>query len=333
MATLLAADIGGTKSELAIFEIAAQSYTPVIRKRYVNRHFSDISHVITSFLSEVDTPPLYCSIGVAGIVAGRKAKLTNLPWQVECHDLEQQFGFEKVVLINDLTAMCSGIPLLLPDDLIELQEGEAAGRNEVKGVIAPGTGLGQGFMVETAGHFFARGSEGGHVDFGPVNEEQVALLSWMQKKKQPVSYETLIAGPGIPALYSFCRDYYALEESHAIMEQMKEQKDRTPVIVSGAIRSPSCPLCKKTIDLFLSILGSEAGNLALKLYARGGIYVCGGIVPRLVGKVSFSGFMKSFLNKGQMTDLMKSIPVDLVLRGDAALLGAARIGRQIQSGD
>ena len=333
MATLLAADIGGTKSELAIFEIAAQSYTPLARKRYVNRYFSSLTDVITSFLSEVDTLPRYGSIGVAGIVAGRKAKLTNLPWQVECHDLEQQFGFEEVVLVNDLTAMCSGISLLRPDDLIELQKGAAAAQNEVKGVIAPGTGLGQGFMIETAGHFFARGSEGGHVDFGPVNEVQVALLSWMQKKIQPVSYEALVAGPGIPGLYSFCRDYYALEESHEIVEQMKEVKDQVPVIVSGAVKRPSCPLCKKTIDLFLSILGSEAGNLALKLYARGGIYVCGGIVPRLVGKVSFTGFMDSFLNKGQMTDLMKSIPVYLVLRGDTALLGAARIGQQIRPGD
>lgn len=332
MATLLAADIGGTKSELAIFELAAQNCSPIIRRRYVNRHYSGLSHVITTFLSEVDTPPLYGSIGVAGIVSGRKAELTNLPWQVECQDIERQFGFKKVVLVNDLTAMCSGISLLFPDDLVELQKGAAVAKDEVKGVIAPGTGLGQGFMIETAGHFFSRGSEGGHVDFGPVNEEQVALLSWMQKKKQPVSYETLIAGPGVPSLYAFCRDYYALEESDEIMEQMKEQKDHTPVIFSGAVKSPSCPLCKKTVDLFLSILGSEAGNLALKLYAKGGIYVCGGIVPRLVGKVSFTGFMNSFLNKGQMTELMKSIPVYLVLRGDTALLGAARIGQQIRPG-
>lgn len=123
MATLLAADIGGTKSELAIFDITDQSLTAVARKRYVNRHFSNLTDVITSFLNKIDTAPIYGSIGVAGIVDGRKAQLTNLPWQVECHDLEQQFGFEEVVLVNDLTAMCSGISLLLPDDLLELQEG------------------------------------------------------------------------------------------------------------------------------------------------------------------------------------------------------------------
>lgn len=332
MATLLAADIGGTKSELAIFEPGAQSYISLSCRRYENRDFSDLSQIIASFLRDVDTWPSYGSIGVAGIVTGRKAKLTNLPWQVACHDLEQQFGFKKVVLVNDLTAVCSSLSLLLPDDLIVLQQGAAA-QNEVKGVIAPGTGLGQGFMVEFGGSFFARGSEGGHVGFGPVNEEQIALLSWMQKKKRPVSYEMLIAGPGIADLYSFCRGYFSIPESSEIREQINKQKDPTPVIVSGAIDSPRCPLCKETIDLFLSILGSEAGNLALKLYARGGIYVGGGIIPRLVGKVSFNGFMKSFLDKGQMTDLMKNIPVYLILRRDTALLGAARIGKQIQTGE
>jgi len=332
MATLLAADIGGTKSELAIFETSAQSFRSLIRKRYVNRNFSDLSHVISSFLSEIDTLPLYGSFGVAGIVTGRKSQFTNLPWQVACRDLEQQFGFKNIVLVNDLTALCSGIPLLLPDDLAVLQQG-AVENDEVKGVIAPGTGLGQGFMVKTGSRFFVRGTEGGHVDFGPVNEEQVALLSWMRKKKKPVSYEILIAGPGIVNLYSFCRDYYSIVETPEIKAQMKRKKDLTPVIVNGAIGSSPCPLCKKTIDLFLSILGSEAGNLALKLYAKGGIYVGGGIIPRLVGKVSFSGFMTNFLSKGQMSDLMRSIPVYLILRNDVALLGAARIGQQIQNGE
>ena len=332
MPTLLAADIGGTKSELAIFEYAAQSYAPLIRKRYVNRDFPDLYCIIASFLNDVDIPPLYGSFGIAGIVTARKAQLTNLPWLVDCHELEEQFGFKKVVLANDLTALCSSIPLLLPDDLAELQQGAVVG-DEVKGVIAPGTGLGQGFLVETGGSFFARGSEGGHVDFGPVNEEQVALLSWMLEKKRPVSYEMLVAGPGIADLYYFCMDYHSIVESSGIMEQLSRAKDRIPVIISGAIDSSPCPLCKKAVDLFLSILGSEAGNLALKLYAKGGIYVGGGIIPRLVGKVSFAGFMESFLNKGEMTDLMKNIPVYLILRGDAALMGAACIGQQIKIGE
>ena len=328
MGTLLAADIGGTKSELAIFESPSRDFKPLIRKRYLNQEFTDLFQIITSFLKDVDTVPLYAAIGVAGIVSGRKARLTNIDWRVDCGDLEYRFGFEKAVLVNDLTALCSGINLLSPSDLIELQQG-VPGENEVKGVIAPGTGLGQGFLVETGGDVFSWGSEGGHVDFGPVDEEQIALLAWMQQKKRPVSYEMLIAGPGITELYFFCRDYHSISESSEIIERMKGHKDRTPVIVNGAIEKSPCPLCRKTIDLFLSILGSEAGNLALKLYARGGIYVGGGIVPRLSGKVSFAGFMKSFLDKGRMAEIMETIPVNLVVGGDAALLGAVRIGRKI----
>jgi len=327
--TLLAVDIGGTKSELAIFDFAAHGRMPLARKRYASGDFSNLSEVISSFLNSVDDAPLYASIGVAGIVDGSMAQLTNLPWRIDCNALQRQFSFKKVILVNDLTALCSAISLLRSVDLLELKQG-TADEDEMKGIIAPGTGLGQGFLLETADRFFARGSEGGHVDFGPVDEEQTALLSWMQKKKQPVSYEMLISGSGIPNLYDFCKAYTDIQPSPHIIEEMAGESDRTPVIIGGATGANSCPLCRKTVDLFLSILGSEAGNLALKLYAKGGIYIGGGIVPRLVGKVSFSGFVSSFLNKGLMTDVVKDIPVHLILKRDAALLGAARIGQQLQ---
>jgi len=325
MVTFLAADIGGTKSELALFQSSDPGYTPLFQKRYASGDYSGLPDIIAAFLSESKSTPLYASVGVAGIVNGRVAQFTNLPWRIDCCHLEQQFGFNKVVLVNDLTALSSAISLLQPDDLYELRQGKAV-VGEMKGVLAPGTGLGQGFLLESCDHFFARGSEGGHVDFGPVDEEQVALLCWMQKKTKPVSYEMLIAGPAIADLYDFCREYHKMDESPEISELIRGQGDRTPVIVSGAVACEPCPLCRKTIDLFLSILGSEAGNLALKLYARGGIYIGGGIVPRFVGKVSFSGFNRSFLKKGPMSELMKEIPVQLILKKDAPLLGTARIG-------
>ncbi|MBW1634960.1 MAG: glucokinase [Deltaproteobacteria bacterium] len=187
----------------------------------------------------------------------------------------------------------------------------------------------QGFLLENDDRFFFFFSEGGHVDFGPVDEEQVALLSWMQQRKNPVSYELLIAGPAIGDLYDFSKEFHNMQESPGISELIRGEKDRTPVIVGGAVAIEPCPLCRKTIDLFLSILGSEAGNLALKLYALGGIYIGGGIVPRLAGRVSFSGFISSFLNKGPMSDLMSKIPVQLIMRRDAPLLGAARIGQRL----
>jgi len=323
---MLAADIGGTKSELALYEVTSENCTLIERKRFASKDFAGLDAVIESFFSAFNCSPKYASIGVAGPVSGRKAQLTNLPWYIDCQELEQKFGFDKALLVNDLTAVCHAIPILTDNELLELQQGSAK-PGEMKGVIAPGTGLGQGFLLERDGIVFARGSEGGHVDFGPVDEEQTALLTWMQQKQQPVSYETLIAGPGIQYLYDFCKEYHTLPESPEVVAQMVDCKDRTPVIVTAAIASSPCRLCQKTIDLFLSILGSEAGNLALKLYAKGGVYIGGGIVPRLVGKVSFTSFLASFLNKGQMSGFMIDIPVKIILERDAALLGVARIGQ------
>jgi len=330
MATLFAADIGGTKSELAIFSLIGADNRSVVQKRYANAQFAGIEEIIEQFLAEVDHIPQFACLAVAGVVADERARLTNLPWTIDCRHLEKRFGFHRAVLINDLTAVCSSIALLESADLMKIQAGSGQG-GEVRGVVAPGTGLGEGLLVEFCGRLFARGSEGGHTDFAPVDAEQIALLGWMRQKIQPVSYETLIAGPGLAHLYDFCKEYHHLLESPWIGAAMAEEADRIPIIVAGAvgkIGSSPCPLCRRVVDLFLSILGSEAGNLALKLYAMGGIYLGGGILPRLVGSFTFDRFLKSFHAKGQMSNLMRDIPVYLILRKDAALIGAAGFARQ-----
>jgi glucokinase len=332
MVTLFAADIGGTKSELAIFSLSGSDSKSLSQKRYTNAEFTGIEEIIEHFLTEVDQLPQLACLAVAGVVSDDRAKLTNLSWEIDCRLLEKRFGFQRAILINDLTAVCSSLVLLDSADLLEIQSGDGQG-GEVRGVVAPGTGLGEGLMIEFGGQVFARGSEGGHTDFAPVDEEQLALLAWMQKKMKPVSFELLIAGPGLSYLYDFCREHFHIHESTWIVEAMNKATDRIPIIVNGAtgaIGEKPCPLCKRVIDLFLSILGSEAGNLALKLYARGGIYLGGGILPRLTGHITFDGFLKSFHAKGLMAGLMKDIPVYLILRKDAALVGAARFARQFQ---
>lgn len=330
MITLFAADIGGTKSELAIFSLVGSDSKALLQKRYSNAEFSGIEEIIEQFLSEAEMLPQFGCLAVAGVVSGHKAKLTNLPWRVDCRLLEKRFGFQRVILINDLTAVCSSLSMLEKTDLLEIQSAGGSG-GEVRGVVAPGTGLGEGLLVQFDGKVYVRGSEGGHADFAPVDEEQLALLGWMQKKLQPVSYEALIAGPGIANIYDFYKEYHQIKESPWIIEAMHQAKDRIPVIVGGAIGKigeTPCPLCRRVIDLFLSILGSEAGNLALKLYAKGGIYLGGGILPRLVNHVTFDGFLKGFQAKGQMSNLMKEIPVYLILRKDAALIGTVCFARQ-----
>lgn len=326
MTILLAADIGGTKSDLAIYDQRPGALLqPLAQKRYSNALFAGVAEVITVFLDEYPNRPRRACIAAAGVVGGERVRLTNLPWVIDRRSLEEQFGFAQVLLINDLTAVAAALPLLGPGDLAELQAGEVCG-GETRGIIAPGTGLGEGLLVEVEGRLFARGSEGGHCDFAPVDGEQLALLSWMRKKNNPVSYEMLIAGPGLARLYDFSKEFHGLPETAAIALAMAGAEDRTPIIVDGAVGSDGCPVCRRAMDLFLSILGSEAGNLALKLYARGGIYLGGGILPRLFGKVSFAGFLRSFRGKGAMAELMGTIPVHVIIRPDAALLGAAHYG-------
>jgi len=329
MTTLFAADIGGTKSELALFPLEGAKIGALRQKRHLNAEFGEIEEIIEKFLAESARKPKIACLAVAGVVDGDRAHLTNLPWKIDCRSLEQQFGFERVILINDLTAVCSSLAVLQPADLMQIQAGSGK-PGDVRGVIAPGTGLGEGLSIQFGERQFVQGSEGGHTNFAPVNEEQLALLAWMRKRIQPVSYEMLIAGPGLAHLYDFCRQYHHLSETPRVVEAMHQADDRIPIIVGGALGSIGdgpCPLCLRVIDLFLSILGSEAGNLALKLYARGGIFLGGGILPRLVGQISFDPFMESFLAKGQMSALMKEIPVSLILRKDAALIGAAYLAR------
>ncbi len=326
MATLFAADIGGTKSDLAIFQEAAGEFRLLVQKRYRNAKFSGFAGILGQFLGELPYRPNVACIAVAGVVASDRVQLTNLPWLIDCRALEQSFAFQRVQLINDLTAVATSLTHLGPEDLAELQAG-TRDEKEMRGIIAPGTGLGEGLLFEAQGKVFARGSEGGHCDFAPIDDEQMALLAWMRKKQSSVSYESLIAGPGIAHLYAFCKNYHTVPETRAIAAAMARAEDPIPVIVEGALGEDRCPLCRRTIELFLNILGSETGNLALKLYARGGMYLGGGIVPRLFGKVSFTGFLRSLCAKGLMSDFMKTVPVQVVLRSDAALLGAAHFGR------
>ncbi|WP_457577926.1 glucokinase [Desulfomarina sp.] len=326
MAILLVADVGGTKSEVALYEITSRTFTFLTGKRYVSSQFSSLREVIATFLADMGTTPQFAVLGVAGVVSGRTAVLTNLEWErIDCTVLEKRFGFTETVLVNDLTALAGALPLLAEDDLVELKPGTAFD-NEIKGVLAPGTGLGQGFLIEGDGRFFARGSEGGHVDFGPVTETELALLTWMRRKKQPVSYENFLSGPGISLIYDFCREYYRFAGAGDDTALLAGDGDRTPAIVELGVQK-ECPWCRRSLELFLAMLGSEAGNLALKLSARGGIYIGGGIVPRLSGRISFDTFLNRFVDKGPMAELLRQIPVKLIVRKEAALLGAVRIGQ------
>ncbi len=324
---LLAADIGGTKSDVAIFDLSQNTdIPPVRRQRYYNKDFSNFNDILTDFLTDSE-PPLYGCFGVAAVIRQGTAKLTNLDWTLSENKLRDKFGFKQITLINDLTAICSALPCLAKKDLLLIQQGEAE-ENGIRAVIAPGTGLGEGFLIERESCFYPRGSEGGHCDFAPLNQEQAELLTHLQQSHSAVSYELLCSGKGIPNIFDFLASTGSARDSERF-KQIAAAQDRTPPIVEGALTEPPCPLCEKTLSLFLEILGAEAGNLALKSYATGGLFIGGGILPRIADRISFDSFLKNFRKKEKMESLMASIPVHLIMIQDAALLGTASYGRHL----
>lgn len=325
---LLAVDVGGTKCELALFPARGDDYQPIARKRFPSEQYGRLEDIIASYLQETSAEPSFASIGVAGVVSGGRGEVTNLPWVIDKDVIRAEFGFERVEMINDLTSVCASLSLLGPEDVMEIQAGEQR-VGEVIGVVAPGTGLGEGYLVHREGLFYPRGCEGGHADFAPTDELQGELLTWMRNRENPVSFESLIAGPGVPNIYDFFHLCKGQQQSDHVREELTAADDRTPVIFNNAFGDRACPLCRRVVDLFLEILGSEAGNLALKLYARGGIYLGGGILPRIADQASFSGFLKAFRDKGKMAELMPSFSIRLILRKDAALIGVARYGREM----
>ncbi len=327
MGTLLAVDLGGTKCAAGLFELNGDTYEPLLREVYSSADYSSIDDIIGLFLKKITHQPDFACLGVAGIVQDGGASMTNLSWKMNEISLAKEFSFKGVRLINDLTALCAAIPIVSSDDLYAIQEGVAASHGTI-GVVAPGTGLGEGYLFEDDTVFYPQGSEGGHANFSPVNETQIELLRWLQKKHKVVSVEMVCAGPAIANLYEFLK-LQGEKETDSIKEALLGVNDKTPVIVTNALGGSPCPLCVKTVEMFLALLGSEAGNLALKLYTTRGLYIGGGILPRLVGKFPFSSFLHAFQQMGAMEDLVKRIPVKLIVKKDIVLHGAARYGRKV----
>ncbi|MFH2122187.1 MAG: glucokinase [Pseudomonadota bacterium] len=334
MSLLLAADIGGTKSVLGIFDLNdGLKSVAHIQAVYASRDFAGIEEILHSFLQESVCAPEYACLAVAGVIRHGQVKMTNLPWLISEQVLAERFGFTGVWLVNDLTAVCSSLPLLRKNDFLELQPGTGGGGASMPGsvmaVIAPGTGLGEGFLLQKGEAVLAQGTEGGHGDFAPTDAVQADLLDWMRRHHPwpiPVSYEMLCSGQAIPTLYAFFKAS-GMEETAAVSAALQQAVDQTPVIINQALDEQNpCPLCRKSVEIFLAILGAEAGNLALKLYSTGGLYIGGGIMPRLVGRISFAPLLAAFNNKEKMAALMATIPVRLITRKDTALLGAACYG-------
>lgn len=327
---ILAGDIGGTKTNLAVFQAKKELVAPIAEDTFPSREYQSLEAMVKEFLLRVKTPIEYATFGVAGPVVQGRASITNLPWLVDETRLIDSFKFSSVCILNDLEATAYAISLLKSSDLQTLNLGDPTSGGTIA-VIAPGTGLGEAFLTWDGSRYWAHASEGGHTDFAPTTPDEVNLLLYLQGQFDHVSYEKACSGQGIRNIYRYYhKDLNSGDEKSWLIEEAKqvvEAEDPTPVIVHAALeRSIKCSFCFSTLERFVSILGGEAGNLALKVMATGGVYLGGGIPPRILPMLKDERFMRAFSRKGRMSPLVARMPVHIILNQKAALLGAARFG-------
>lgn len=325
---LLAGDVGGTKTDLALFDPRYGPHEPLEEATFLSAEYASLEELIATYLSQVSQRPTAACLGVAGPVVQGHASVTNLSWETDEPHLAQALSFERVHLINDLEAIASAIPLLRADDLHTLND-RAPRPGGAIAVVAPGTGLGEAFLTWNGHRYEAQPSEGGHTDFAPTDELQIGLLRYLSDIHGHVSWERVCSGIGIPNIYTYLKATGIADEPTWLAEQLAEAADATPVIVKHGLEAEEpCRLCAQTVDIFVSILGAEAGNMALKTLATGGVYLGGGIPPRILPALGNGRFMERFRHKGRFEGFMLSLPVHVILNFKAALLGAAGYGLQ-----
>lgn len=327
---LLAGDIGGTKTHLAVFSSETGWRKPYAEATYASVNYPDLESLVREFLSQHNFRIDRASFGVAGPVVAGHASITNLPWTMDEQQLQQSLNISSVGLLNDLDAIAHSVPYLESQDLYMLNKGEPVSRGAIA-VIAPGTGLGEAFLTWDSTQYKAHTSEGGHADFSPTNSFQVDLLRYLMVRFAHVSFERVCSGKGIPNIYDFVKDAGYAQEPQWLAEQLSSTLDRSPIIVNNALdKENACELCVTTIKTFVSILAAEAGNLALKVLSTGGVYIGGGIPPRILPYLQDNNFMQTFTHKGRFTQMLVHMPVHVILNPKVALLGAAIHGFEKQ---
>ncbi len=319
---ILAGDIGGTKCNLAFYEINGTSRRKVVDQRYESRDFPTFDGVIAKFLQDSHSKMNAATgvsieaagFGVAGPVIDHRVKATNLPWVVEASALSAQLGTKHVVLLNDLEATAHSLAHLEPSEISNLNRGTPSPQS-TQAVLAAGTGLGEAILFWDGSRYRIAGTEGGHTDFAPRTEQEIGLLRYMKKENEFVSMELILSGRGFHTIHSF------LDPSVIHPSFSGPEADAAPEITRLALAG-ECPVCVQTLDLWVSIYGSEAGNLALKVLARGGIWIAGGIAVKIRKKMEDGTFFRAFCQKEKFAGLLSQIPIQMVLNEEAPLIGA-----------
>ena len=317
---ILAGDIGGTNTRLAFFRNDNGRFVPVYEHVFPSREFRGLDEIALKFVAEARLVPDVASFGIAGPVRRGRVEASNLPWIVDATTLARELQLDSVVLLNDLEAQAWGINCLGDADTVALNKvkGVAVGN---RAVVAAGTGLGEAGLLWDGRKYHISASEGGHADFAPRNELEIELLRYLTNRFGHVSYERIVSGPGLVNVYMFLRDTHRGEEPSWLREEMIAG-DAAAAVSRAAIAAKS-PLAEQALDLMVSIYGAEAGNMALKVLALGGVYLAGGIAPKILPKLAGPLFMQSFLGKGRMQSLLEAIPVYVITNEKTGLLGAA----------
>lgn len=320
---ILAGDIGGTKSRLAAFEMDGNRLSCVVEKIYPSKDHAGLAEIVADFVKTEGIPAQSACFGVAGPVRQGHSKISNLTWEIDARELATQLRLRSVGLINDLEAFAYGIETLESKDFVTISEGA----NDAEGnmaVVSAGSGLGEAGLYWDGFRHHPFACEGGHTEFAPKNDVEVALLQYLMKKygHQHVSYERILSGPGVRNIYEFLRDTDVEEEPVWLTEQLAIAND-VPALISELALQNKAQICNRAISIFVSVFGSEAGNCALKMMATGGIFVAG-IAGKIESKMKDGAFMASFLDKGRMKHLVETVPVKIILNDDTGLLGAAR---------
>src|SRR5216684_1256859 len=316
---ILAGDIGGTKTNLAFFEAASD--LPVVAGTFPSREHGSLGEIVRQFVTQHNLRVEHACFGIAGPVTKGRSVATNLPWIIEAKQLANELGIESVSLINDLEANAYGVAALQPEHFVVLQPGTPdTTANEA--IISAGTGLGEAGLYWDGKRHHPFACEGGHCDFSPRNDLETEMLSWLRTQWEHVSWERILSGPGLYNVYRFLRDTGRGQEPAWLTEEMREHDPSAAV--SRAALDGRCGLCEQALELFVSLYGAEAGNLALKIMATGGLFVGGGIAPKIIEKMKDGAFVKAFADKGRMRPLLEATPVSVIMNDKTALYGAAR---------
>lgn len=324
---VLAGDIGGTKSLLAVVEVDRSSSRVLYEERFDSSRYDGLGPIVREFCARADADPERACFGVPGPVVDEECRTPNLPWTINAHRLAQEIGIARTRLINDFEAIGYGLGQLDPGDLATLQEGRSAPHGP-RALLGGGTGLGEALLLWEGDGYRVHSSEGGHADFAPRDVLQWGLLEFLHGQYKHVSYERVLSGPGLLNIYRYLvKRGLALEVSEVQAEMARG--DPAAVISRHALAGTDAA-CAKALNIFISVYGAEAGNLALKVLATGGVYLAGGIAPRILDKLQSGTFILAFRQKGRLSAMLANIPVHVILNPRVGLLGAAAVAARLE---